>query len=90
MIVPVSHDIADQYMAETLLAKHETKSGDGDLAGTYHRIAGIGPSYKVLTIVGERYASVLLLETGETVPYQIADIRLDPHPDDTCSHSPST
>ncbi len=60
------------------------------LIGTYHRIAGIGPSYAVIDILDDGYASIEMLETGEHVRYRIADVRLDPHPDTICSHSPLT
>ena len=53
-----------------------------ELVGTLHRIAGIGPAYEVLKILDERYALILLYETGEEEKYRIDDIRLDPHPDD--------
>ena len=68
----------------------EKTSTNSSLVGTYHRIAGVGPSYEVLSILDDKYASIMLLETGETVKYRLEDIRLDPHPDATCSHSPLT
>ena len=77
-------------MDGTHVATKEAPIRARDLIGTYHRIAGIGPSYEVVGIVDERYASILLLETGETVSYRIEDIRIDPHPDDTCTPWPST
>ena len=55
------------------------------LVGTYHRIAGIGPSYEVLALVDERNAKIEVLETGEQVEYPIEDILLDPHPDECCA-----
>ena len=61
------------------------------LIGTFHRIAGIGPSYEVLELVDAKSARIVVLETGEQAAYPIEDIWLDPHPDETfadesCSH----
>ena len=77
-------------MSDVNVAVTKPPVSRSNLIGTYHRIAGIGPSYQVLTILDERYASIVLLETGETVKYRLEDIELDPHPDTTCSHSPLT
>ena len=48
------------------------------LVGEVRRIAGIGPAYEVLRLVGDSRAMIRVFESGEEVALKIEDILRDP------------
>ena len=49
-----------------------------DLVGTFHRFGEAGPAYEVLSIAGEGQVRIMVLESGETLDYPVAEVREDP------------
>ena len=49
-----------------------------ELVGQVRRIAGIGPAYEVLKLVGDSRALIHVFESGEEVALKIEDIVNDP------------
>ena len=48
------------------------------LVGTVRRIAGAGPAYEVLKLVGDSKALIHVFASGEEVALKIEDIMADP------------
>jgi hypothetical protein len=49
-----------------------------NLVGQVRRIAGVGPAYEVLKLVGDARAMIRVFESGEEVALKVADILRDP------------
>jgi hypothetical protein len=54
------------------------RSNPQELVGQVRRIAGIGPAYEVLRLVGESKALIHVFESVEEVALKIEDIVNDP------------
>jgi hypothetical protein len=48
------------------------------LVGQLRRIAGVGPAYSVVKLVGQSKALVHVIESGEEVELKVEDILKDP------------
>ena len=56
----------------------ELASDPKELVGQVRRIAGVGPAYEVLRLVGDSKALIHVFESGEEVALKIEDIMNDP------------
>ena len=52
---------------------------DHDLAGTFRRFGPHGVAYEVIKVDNERFATIRVIESGETLKYPIQKIETDPH-----------